>query len=69
MALASLREEIDDLSARLKEMGRARNYFEDGMNRVQIEKLRLAKERDDQLDRLSGRYELSIEGDFEARVL
>ena len=27
------------------------------MNRVQIEKLRLAKERDEQLDRLSGRYE------------
>ena len=57
VGLASLREEIDELSAQLKEMSRARNYFEDGMNRVQIEKLRLAKERDDQLDRLSGRYE------------
>ena len=56
MGLASLREEIDELSAQLKEMSGARNYFEDGMNRVQVEKLRLAKERDDQLDRLSGRY-------------
>ena len=57
MGLASLREEIDELTARLKEMGRARNFFEDGMNRVQMEKLRLAKERDDQLDRLSSRYD------------
>ena len=51
-----MREEIDELTAQLKEMGRARNFFEDGMNRVQMEKLRLAKERDDQLDRLSSRY-------------
>ena len=55
MGLASLREEIDELTAQLKEMGHARNFFEDGMNRVQMEKLRLAKERDDQLDRLSSR--------------
>ena len=54
-SLASMREDMDDLSARLKEMSRERNYFEDGLNRLQIEKLRLAKERDDQLDRLSGR--------------
>ena len=50
-----MREEIDELTAQLKEMGRARNFFEDGMNRMQMEKLRLAKERDDQLDRLSSR--------------
>ena len=52
---AAVHQHAQNLSAQLKEMSRERNYFEDGMNRLQIEKLRLAKERDDQLDRLSGR--------------
>jgi hypothetical protein len=53
--MISLQDEIRDLSVHLKQLSHERNCFEQNMNRMQIEKLRLEKERDDQMDSLSSR--------------
>lgn len=58
--MTSLQGEIRDLSERLRHVSSERDYLESSVNRLQLDKLRLAKERDDQLDGLSARYEERI---------
>ncbi|TRY69349.1 hypothetical protein TCAL_06927 [Tigriopus californicus] len=55
--LSHLRDENQELSHRIYQIVEERDYFENSLSKVQLEKLRLMKERDDLLDKQSGRYE------------
>lgn len=55
--LSHLRDENQELSHRIHQIVEERDYFENSLSKVQLEKLRLMKERDDLLDKQSGRYE------------
>ena len=56
-ALAAMKEEMIELATRLTRVTKERDYMEKALNRVQLEKMRILKERDDQLDNSCARYE------------
>ncbi len=56
-ALGAMKEEMLDLASRLSRVTKERDYLEKALNKTQLEKLRMAKEKDDQLNGATARYE------------
>ncbi len=55
--MSAMKDEIMEMSRRVAQIAKERDYLEKALNRLQLEKLRMAKEKDDLLDNTTSRYE------------
>ena len=56
-AMSAMKDEMMEMSRRVAQIAKERDYLEKALNRLQLEKLRMAKEKDDLLDNTTSRYE------------